>query len=483
MSSDPAAFPVFPTDLADGVAARRRVSASVAPSPPDESGRRVNRLLAFVMVAIVAIAPIPLGSNRPAFWAVWGVVLGVLALAYGVVLASGRLEARVTLRHFWLEATCLALVVLYLLVQVVPLDGWLPAAWMQLPPLGQHLRTISADPGSTWLSALHWVTFGLVFLLFAFVAVNRRRARRMLFAIMAIIGALAVVGLVSLTQGDTLLGFVKTDYLGYATGTFVNRNSYATFLASGLVITIAVLINQLQPQPNQPRSIQRRVVPLVTALACLLAIGSTLLATGSRLGAASCGAGVLVVVLLSVRPLRLSGLRAALVILALLAAAGAMIFAFGLPLIERIVLTPTVDASRDSLHAQVWEQIWQRPWLGYGGGSFGSINAGFVRPPLLGTSVWEHTHSTYLALWFELGLIVGSLPLLIIGLLVVRTAMALRTASSTTISVATLGVVTVFAVHSLLDFSAEMMANAFLFTALLAIGAAGQGAERDPGGR
>lgn len=482
MSSDPAEFPVFPHDLGEGVGPRRHIAAPATPVVPDESGRLVHRIVAAIMVAIVAIAPIPLASNRPAFWAAWGVVLGLLGLVYGAIVASGRVDARMTLRQLWPEVTCFALVVLYLVVQVLPLDGWLPESWMQLPPLGQHLRTISADPGSTWLTALQFVTFGMVFMLFAAIAVNRRRARRMLFAFMVIIAAAAVIGLVSLTQGDTLLGFMKTDYLGFATGTFVNRNSYATFLAAGLAIGVAILIDQVQPQPRQERSLRRRVVPLVTTVVCILLIAPTLLATGSRMGTISAVVGVIAVLLLSIRVLKLSGIRAIAVLLLFLVAAGAVVAIFGLPLIERVVLTPTVDESRVELHAQVWEAIWQRPWLGYGGGSFGSVNTSFVRPPLLGTSVWEHTHSTYLALWFELGLIVGSLPLLIVLLLVIRTATALRNPSSTAVSVATLGVVVVFAVHSLLDFSAEMMANAFLLTAVLALGAAGQSAERRAAG-
>jgi O-antigen ligase len=472
MSTGQIEFPVFPAG--GGTETRRRPAIAM----PDESGRRVNRILGGVIVAIVAIAPIPLGSNRPAFWAAWGVVLGLLGIAYGFVLASGRVEARLTLRQLWPEATLFALAILYMLLQMLPLDGWLPAQWMQLPPLGQHLRTISSDPGSTWLTLLQFVTFGMVFMLSAIVSVNRRRARRILFAIMVIIAAFAVVGLVSLTQGDTLLGFIKTDYLGYATGTFINRNSYATFLAAGLVVATVVLISQLQTRPLNSRPRTSRLVPIITAIVCLMLMGPTLLATGSRMGTISGGVGVIAVLLLSIKPLKLSGMRAALIILLVLVGAGALIAAFGLPLIERLVLIPSVDESRVALHAQIWEQIWQRPWLGYGAGSFGSINASFVRPPLLGTNVWEHTHSTYLALWYELGLIVGSLPLLIIALLVVRTAMALRNPSSTAVSVATLGVVVVFAVHSLLDFSAEMMANAFLLTVVLALGAAGQKAER-----
>ena len=146
---------------------------------------------------------------------------------------------------------------------------------------------------------------------------------------------------------------------------------------------------------------------------------------------------------------------------------------FGASLVERLVLLPGVDESRVEVHRQIWEAIWARPWTGYGAGSFATVFQAFQRPPLSGEYVWENSHSTYLALWFEMGLVAGSIPLLIIAVVAVRSLAALRDPSSTALSLATLGVIIVFAVHSLLDFSAEIEANAFLLTVVMALGAAG----------
>jgi O-antigen ligase len=97
----------------------------------------------------------------------------------------------------------------------------------------------------------------------------------------------------------------------------------------------------------------------------------------------------------------------------------------------------------------------------------------FQAPPLSPEFVWNNSHSTYLALWFELGLVAGSIPLVIIALLGLRAVRAARDPSSTATSSAAIGTIVVFALHSLLDFSAEIEANAFLFTVILALGAAG----------
>ena len=157
----------------------------------------------------------------------------------------------------------------------------------------------------------------------------------------------------------------------------------------------------------------------------------------------------------------------------------ALVAVFGATLVERLVLTPGVDQTRVEAHRLIWAAILERPWFGYGARSFPTAFQLFQAPPLSTEFVWNNSHSTYLALWFELGLIAGTIPLLIVGLLGVRAARSARDPSSTATSIAAIGTIVVFAVHSLLDFSAEIEANAFLFTVILALGAAG-GASRRP---
>ena len=50
--------------------------------------------------------------------------------------------------------------------------------------------------------------------------------------LLLVIIACGVYALISLQSGDTILGLPKWAYLGSATGTFVNRNSFATWASS-----------------------------------------------------------------------------------------------------------------------------------------------------------------------------------------------------------------------------------------------------------
>ena len=69
-----------------------------------------------------------------------------------------------------------------------------------------------------------------------------------------------------------------------------------------------------------------------------------------------------------------------------------------------------------------------------------------------------------------MGLLFGSLPMLICVLLAVRMARNFRRQKNDTVlAAAGLGVLTLAGLHFLLDFSLEMSANVFLFLAILAL--------------
>ena len=81
----------------------------------------------------------------------------------------------------------------------------------------------------------------------------------------------------------------------------------------------------------------------------------------------------------------------------------------------------TVTAAvRGDLYRQVWGMILARPWTGYGGEAFELAYPLFHRPPVDPDLVWDHAHSSYLALWTDYGLIFGSMPLLMLLITFVR---------------------------------------------------------------
>ena len=47
----------------------------------------IPAVLAGLVVVVIALAPLPLGSNRPLFWLLWAAILGLLGLAYGIAVS------------------------------------------------------------------------------------------------------------------------------------------------------------------------------------------------------------------------------------------------------------------------------------------------------------------------------------------------------------------------------------------------------------
>jgi hypothetical protein len=90
------------------------------------------------------------------------------------------------------------------------------------------------------LAAVRMATYLGFFVLMLRIAENRRIAARIsqiLFFGIALHGLLAMVFLNLLGDSGILMG--KTAYQGAATGSFINKNSFATFLGMGLIIGLA----------------------------------------------------------------------------------------------------------------------------------------------------------------------------------------------------------------------------------------------------
>jgi O-antigen ligase len=128
---------------------------------------------------------------------------------------------------------------------------------------------------------------------------------------------------------------------------------------------------------------------------------------------------------------------------------------------------------RGALYTQVLEMIAARPWLGYGAGAFEVAYPLFHQLPVSADFVWDKAHSTYLGLWSELGLIAGSIPLIVFAMIAwLALRLSLKRRADWAAPAVALGVIVAGGVHSLVDFSLEIEANMFLLLALLAIGIA-----------
>lgn len=433
------------------------------------AGARLASRLGWVLIAFVIVTPIPLGSARPVAWTLNATVLSLIAFWY--FLSAARVNTGLRLAPVGvLSAVLFGLLCAAMAMQIVPgLGRWAPILTRSGIDTGNS--TLSLDPGLSWLSMLRFVSYATLALLLAQVASRRRRALRLLEVLFWAIVAYAVYGLVALrTLGDTLLFFDKWAYAGMVTGPFVNHNSFATFLAFGLVIgTGLAFFSRDGAQPEGRQSLRR----LALLLLGLLLIGIALVATQSRMGIAVAFTGAFLTAFLSLLRLRVPLLLRATALLCVAAAALALPLVIGTDVAERVLYAEGDLTTRINLYQQVWEMIMHRPLLGYGAGSFESAYGMFQQLPVSPDVAWEKAHNTYLTLWSELGFVAGSIPLLLVCLLIGGLIVRRRGDLWVLPSVG-LGGAAVAALHSLADFSLEIETNAFFFTTILMLGTAGE---------
>jgi O-antigen ligase len=446
---------------------------------------RLNDTTAWLLMIVVALAPVPLGSNRGFFWATTAVVVGLIGIFYSYRLSRLGETARYGFQHMRLSVVLAVLLGAFLVLQTVPvslLGPWADVAKQYLSvvtPQGAVIspNTISFAPQSTWLMLLRMVTYAVFYLLMLQVATNHRRKAFVLNTALVIVTLYAIYGFVSLVQlGDTILGLPKWAYAGSATATFVNRNSFATFLAFGCVIAIALVAGKLVRSDDEEdgaaatRRFDSTILLYVLAYAIIVA---ALFATQSRMGFAAAVAGSLAIIVVSLSHYGRQGRLLAIVPIFVLAIVLGF-FTYGQGLLERLGSVESASDVRFDLYAQVVQMILARPYLGYGGGAFELAYPLFHQPPVSADMVWDRAHNTYLSLWVELGLVAGSIPIVLLLAAGVRIIRGLgRVRADWTAKLAGLGVLVVAATHSLVDFSLEIQANTLLFLAIVATGVAG----------
>lgn len=443
---------------------------------PGLATKRRKDGVTWYLLAVVSLAPIPFASNRPFFWAAWAAATGLCCVIYLVTTASANRTLSVPIADLRGPLVLWASFCLFALFQTLPLAADTGASEFSFATGARFYSAYpSLTPGSTLLAAIRNVGYGLFFFLAVQASTNERRRIFMLHAVLFIVATNALCALLSLKQlGDTILFLPKWGYLGSATGFFVNRNSFATFLAFGLVIATSLLISP--PSDAQQRGPVRLHARLLV-FAQMLLLAATIVATQSRMGTIAATCGVVFAAGVGILKGSDDSLRHRMKIILAAGALATISILYGSRLAERFDNAHQSAESRSALYSQVMEMINARPLLGYGGDSFELAYPIFHRPPVPTDLVWDKAHSTYLALWVEYGMIAGSLPLVVLCLIGMATCRSLwRKEQRFSAEVASIGVGVVATVHSTVDFSLEIQANTLLFLLLLGIGF---GAARD----
>ena len=331
------------------------------------------------------------------------------------------------------------------------------------------------------MALLRLLTEGAVFWLFLQLCRSPQRAHWTVQAVALIGMAYAIYGIVAFfVFPGTILWLTKYAYLDSVTSTFVNRNSYATYVGIGLVAALACTFSAYVRSANLVgRSALRRAVSFVAStagpagwwLVGSFILGLALVRTGSRGGILASVAGMVALVLLTTMRGR-NAIAATASLLGLLAT-GVAIFVFGDFFAGRLLALGFNAADRLAVYKLTIVSILDAPWKGFGYGTFEYVFPMYRDNSLSPYGVWDKAHNTYLEIIQGLGIPIAALFFVMLLILVVRVGRAAltRRSSATAALVATSATVIV-ALHSFVDFSMQIQAVALTWTALLAAGVA-----------
>ncbi|MGE0421758.1 MAG: O-antigen ligase family protein [Reyranellaceae bacterium] len=466
----------------------------------------MSTLVFWLLIATVAIAPLPFASNRPLPWSVLSALVAVLLVLWGIdrirtVLRPGAavMMASSASTGGPTPPTPAAVIIDRLAIAFALVFGALIAwYWFQLSPasaglahpdwaeaaraLGETLPgAIALDPGVGAQQAMKLLAYGGVFFL-AFVLCRDRQRARWAFIALAVAGlAYAAYGLFAMFAGyKTIIGLVPSSYSRSVTSTFINRNSYATYGGLCVIIAMGPLLSELRHVLRSGaspiailRTVSEEATPVfyISALAVATGVMAVIL-TGSRGGVASMLLGFLVFGLgmLVVRDLSLRAFLA-LIGTGALCVGAAMVISGGF-LVER--LSDGMEHDARWVLFEVGRQVaGERPFAGHGLGGFApAFNGALHSSPGFDAYV-DFAHNTYLELAVD-----GGIPALLISLALAGMAVGIcitglfSRARGTSFAIAAIAGAALVAGHSMVDFSLQMPAVAVTFMLMMGVASA-----------
>lgn len=442
------------------------------------------------LVALVALAPLPLGSNRPLPAALIALAAGILLLFWAIGAATNRLPNATAglVRRLRIPLTLYLLVILWVLIQWLPAPfaSWGNPIWLEASTALERALAprITINPGATLAALANLLAYGAVFWLAFQLTIDPDRARQARNALMAIGGAYALYGFFVWFGG---MGWIddrlaSSDRRSFSS-TFVNRNSFATFAGLTLLCTVTICFERIRHILSIARPLRQRAALMIETMvfhsgwvtAAMLATAIALLLTASRGGILATAAALVALIALQLKPGNAQARHRGVIVMLFLVAAGTVLVVAGNDFIERIDqrgLTIESDL-RQTIFTTTIEAIRSAPWIGTGYGTYpDAIEAWRANDPDI-FMLWEKAHSTWLENALELGLpAAAALHLSVFWLALI----AFRGVSERRRHRAfpALGVAATLLVglHALVDFSLQIPAVAILYAFIMGIAVA-----------
>jgi O-antigen ligase len=299
--------------------------------------------------------------------------------------------------------------------------------------------------------------------------------------------AIALIALFSIAafvlSPEQLLGRPKTAYLGSLTGTFVNRNTAAAFFAVGSLVSLGLCLIVLRDRlgvwrPGQMKDVLLHGLPSQAGLALagsacsLVALGMT----GSRAGILLFGCAALVLLLTYFTEAERRASAKVIIAFLLVLALALVVELVGGRATERLERFGLLDLARLETYRISLQMIADRPWVGFGHGSFETAFSAYRSAELGSFGVWDRAHNTLIEIAIELGLPAAAIVLAIwlLGILMLARTAFRQKASPVTRGICAIAmtIAGMAGMHSLVDFPLQIPGYGVIFAAVAGAGMA-----------
>ncbi|MBD3307082.1 hypothetical protein GF339_11720 [candidate division KSB3 bacterium] len=483
-------------------------------SNEQRGGGMYEKIIEAGLIFLLIYTPLAFGGVSPRATTVMEIVIGGLLLVWLTKMLAARRQQQahshvLTRQNSALQlvvpsvALLLGLFMLLVVLQRVPLPRWLvhlvspstfraynEAARLTDSALPAWLPLTIRSQATDQALAVLWA-YGAVFLLILNNLRSPRQMKRLVYIMIAVGVGESLYGLLEYLSGHHHIYFYPKQSSFSVSGTFVNRNHFAGYMAMVIPLTFGVLFVRLE---DRSQTVTRRLVrffdekymkAVLIGFLVLVMVGAELL-SGSRGGVVSFACGMLTLLVLGYRR-RLLRKKTVIVLLLLLVAAGGAVFAGHDLIVSRL---HTLTQLESEVSFQLRQEFWRSalaifsdfPMLGSGLGTFPHL---FPRYQTFRSDLRVlYAESDYLQLLAETG-VIGFGCVLGMGVLFFATTFRAwrrrRSRWSVVMGVSGMSAIVSILVHSGVDFNLHIPANALVFTMIAALSmVAAQSHRRSP---
>ena len=441
------------------------------------------RLSSYLWLGVVALAPLPFGSNDLGVVAVWCGALGVAAVLATPAIgknAAGPIIAMLAV----------AAIIGWIVAEQSQPGTWLAREWpAPIWSEASALLKVAIAPAAAvavnqpYLSAGPLIADFLALAVAIVLCAQRAAAERLLRLVAWCGAAYAVYGVLAFAiEPGAVLWREKTQYASVLTSTFMNRNTAALYFGScsilwlllacrrfrhecsGRSMTVVRLYERLFVRPSRRLALDATMTLLTTA---------AMFMTGSRGGALVSLAAMGLAFLCYFRREFVGAKRWLAATGAVAAIAVLLVGIMGEGVSARLDLRGISDEGRLDIYQATLAIIRDHPWSGAGLGTFAWIAPAYRPPNISIWGTWDRAHSTPLETIADLGLPAAALIFLgWAAMFFVLTRGVERRRSGAIFPIAGLCVAVAAVLHSAIDFSLQTPGFAIPAMSLIGMGLA-----------